>query len=262
MQRLINRRQQGDLGEASAIEWLTRQGATVSLPLGHSPDYDLVAEIEDRLLRIQVKTSTIRDVTPNGHERWSVMVCTRGGNQSWTGLTKRFDARNVDALFVLVGDGRRWFIPALTVESSRGLRLGGRKYSEFEIERAAQILPLVYAQESSGPRIRATALGERRSGRAGPDCKFGALAAEWVRIPPPPSTGQGASERALGRAGQAIVRRKRQLTLPLRPFTEAGLAIGDRLRFRADGEGRVVIERIGEGTALDVLSPTRPPPAD
>jgi hypothetical protein len=36
--RLINRRQQGDLGEVSAIEWLTRQGATVSAPLGHSPD--------------------------------------------------------------------------------------------------------------------------------------------------------------------------------------------------------------------------------
>jgi len=38
-ERLINCRQQGDLGEASAIEWLTRQGATVLVPLGHSPDY-------------------------------------------------------------------------------------------------------------------------------------------------------------------------------------------------------------------------------
>jgi hypothetical protein len=32
MQRLINRRQQGDLGEISAAEWLTRMGATVFLP--------------------------------------------------------------------------------------------------------------------------------------------------------------------------------------------------------------------------------------
>jgi hypothetical protein len=36
-QRLINRRQQGDLGEASAIEWLTSKGATVLIPFGHSP---------------------------------------------------------------------------------------------------------------------------------------------------------------------------------------------------------------------------------
>jgi hypothetical protein len=34
------------------------------------------------------------------------------------------------------------------------------------------------------------------------------------------------------------------MTLPLKPFTEAGLEVGDRLRFRADGSGRVVIERI------------------
>ena len=52
--RLINRRQQGDLGEASAIDWLTRVGATVSVQLGHSPDYDLIAarSIDDALDRV------------------------------------------------------------------------------------------------------------------------------------------------------------------------------------------------------------------
>ena len=44
-ERLINRRQQGDLGEASAIEWLTSVGAMVLIPFGHSPNYDLVAEM-------------------------------------------------------------------------------------------------------------------------------------------------------------------------------------------------------------------------
>jgi PD-(D/E)XK endonuclease len=249
MERRINRRKQGDLGEASAIEWLTRCGATVSAPLGHSPDYDLIAEIGGRLLRVQVKTSTLRDVTPNGHERWSVTLCTNGGNQSWSGVTKRFDATKVDALFVLVGNGRRWFIPALAAEGIRGLRLGGRKYSECEIERASAILPLVYGTELTGSRIDDHALGERRSGRAGPDCKFGALVAEGVRIPPPPSPSSTATprrERRLGRAGQAIIRSKRQMTMPLKPFTDAGLEIGNRLRFRADSPGRVVIERIEE----------------
>ena len=42
-ERLINRSRQGDLGEASAIECLTRQGCVVWLPLGHSPDDDLIA---------------------------------------------------------------------------------------------------------------------------------------------------------------------------------------------------------------------------
>jgi bifunctional DNA-binding transcriptional regulator/antitoxin component of YhaV-PrlF toxin-antitoxin module len=51
-------------------------------------------------------------------------------------------------------------------------------------------------------------------------------------------------ERNRGHPGQAIIREKRQMTLPAKPFNEAGLQVGDRLRFRADGNGRVAIERI------------------
>jgi len=91
MDRLINRRQQGDLGEASAIEWLTRQGARISIPFGLSPDYDLVAEWRGRLLRVQVKTSTFHETTPDGDGRWSVHIATNGGNQSWNRVAKRFD---------------------------------------------------------------------------------------------------------------------------------------------------------------------------
>ena len=49
----------------------------MAIPLGHSPHYDLVAELNGRLLRVQVKTSTCRN-----RSRWAVTVCTRGGNQS------------------------------------------------------------------------------------------------------------------------------------------------------------------------------------
>jgi hypothetical protein len=101
-------RRQGDLGKLSAMEWLGSQGYGVSFPIGHSPDYDLIADDGDALLRVQVKTSTQHG--PKG--RWRVAVCTRGGNQSWNGLVKRFSATRCDCLFVLVADGRRWFIPA------------------------------------------------------------------------------------------------------------------------------------------------------
>jgi hypothetical protein len=89
--RLINRRQQGDLGEASAIEWLTRIGAGVWTPLGHSPDADLMAELDGQLFRIQVKTTAGRVRTPNGHWRWDVSLCTNGGNQSWSRMAKALD---------------------------------------------------------------------------------------------------------------------------------------------------------------------------
>lgn len=249
--RILNRRQQGDLGEASAIEWLTRQGATVSLPLGHSPDYDLIAEFNGRLLRVQVKTSTCSQKVFGGDERWKVSIVTNGGNQSWSGVSKRFDPAKVDALFVLVGNGRRWFVLASAVEGTNQIRLGGTKYSEFEIETTNAILGLVYGARRAalcGSRIGNPAPGERRSGRVGLDCKSSAslLSGFESHLPHSPAAADRAPpERELGRAGQAILRQKRQMTMPFRPFSEAGLEIGDRLRFRAEGEGRIVVERIG-----------------
>ena len=80
--RRINRRQQGDLGELSAMEWLGAQGAAVFVPVTHSPDYDLIADLDGRLLRVQVKTASY-----NSRGRWEVSICTRGGNQSWGGTT-------------------------------------------------------------------------------------------------------------------------------------------------------------------------------
>jgi Holliday junction resolvase-like predicted endonuclease len=123
-------RAQGDIGEASAIEWLTAEGALVFVPLFRSPNYDLIAEMEGRIVRIEVKTSHSRTRIGN----WAVAVCTRGGNQSWNRVAKRFDRNRCDYLFAHVGDGRRWFIPAARVEGANAIVLGGRKYSQFEID--------------------------------------------------------------------------------------------------------------------------------
>ena len=165
--RRINPRRQGDLGEAAAIAWLTKVGAGVFVPLFHSPDYDLIAELRGTLLRVQVKTSRRQR---GRRRRFSVQLATSGGNQSWNGLVKRFDVSRCDFLFALVADGRRWFIPADAVEAERSITLGGPKYSEFEIDReGAPAFSLWRALESL------EVPGERRSGRAGPDCKSGAL---------------------------------------------------------------------------------------
>jgi PD-(D/E)XK endonuclease len=246
-ERLINRRQQGDLGEASAIEWLTRVGATVSIPFGHSPDYDLVAEIEGRLLRVQVKTSVFQTRTPNGHPRYGIGLATNGGNQSWSGRAKRFDPSRADLLFVLIGDGRRWLIPAAAVEASNSILLGGPKYSEFEILGGQPIQDLVYGPEDSSLESDEPS-GEYRSGQTG--CAVNALAYAFAGSNPasPITVKRGAQpskyERKLGRSGQAIINYKRRVTIPQMPFFEAGFETGDRLRARCDGYGRVILERI------------------
>ena len=118
------------------MSWLAGQGARVSVPLFHSPDYDLIADVDGRLLRVQVKTCTCYRKA-----RWDVFIATQGGNQSWSGLVKKHDPARCDYLFVLVGDGRRWFIPSELVEGGRGIRLGGPKYAQFEVE-AGDPIPL------------------------------------------------------------------------------------------------------------------------
>jgi hypothetical protein len=126
--RQLSTRHQGDLGELSAMKWLASRGYAVYFPIGHSPDADLIADRDGRL-RVQVKTTT-----RHRHRRWEVMLCTRGGNQSWSGTVKRFSPARCDRLFVLVGDGRRWFLPSDSVVAGTGILLGGPKYAEYEIE--------------------------------------------------------------------------------------------------------------------------------
>ncbi len=116
------------------MHWLAGAGASVAIPVGNSPHWDLIAELDGRLLRVQVKTSTYFR-----NRRWEVTVCTRGGNQSWNGLSKLLDPSRCDYLFVLVGDGRRWFIPSESLGGHSGIRLGGPKYAEFEVDRGPAI---------------------------------------------------------------------------------------------------------------------------
>jgi hypothetical protein len=54
---------------------------------------------------------------------------------------KYLDPSRYDYLFVLVGDGRRWFIPAQAVGGTSGIRLGGPKYYEYEIEAGEPLQP-------------------------------------------------------------------------------------------------------------------------
>lgn len=236
MERLINRRQQGDLGEASAIEWLTRHGAVVFAPIGHRPDVDLIALVDGRALRIQVKTSVCAVKTQGGEHRWKVLVATRGGNQSWTGTVKLLDRESVDYVFVLSGGGRQWLLPAQELQGTTALTLGGPRYSEFEIEATTPIENLVRGARDE-PLESDAARGSVGVWRAERDCKFRALAlSEFESHLPHPAP----------RAPDGLTRvsRNHQVTIPVTQLSAADLRAGDRMRVRAEGPGAVSLRRI------------------
>jgi hypothetical protein len=72
-----------------------------------------------------------------------------------------------------------------------------------------------------------------------------------VRILPPPLPRRESGfrrtryERKLGRTGQTTINEKRKVTIPQQAVLEAGLDVGDRLRVRSHGYGRIVLERLG-----------------
>lgn len=134
--RQANPRRQGDIGEGIAASWLMQQGYGVWIPFGHSPDCDLLAQKDNKLLRVQVKTSTLFR-----KDRWTVATCTRGGNRSWNGIVKKLEETRFDYLFVVVADWRCWFIPAADVNGRSGICLGGPKYSEFEVRPPRPLIP-------------------------------------------------------------------------------------------------------------------------
>ena len=98
---------------------------TSAIPFGHSPHYDLIADLDGGCSRVQVKTSR---VPYKG--RWAVTVCTRGGNQSWSGLVKTLDPSE---LRLPVRPGRRRppvvHPGRLASRAARASTLGGPKYA-------------------------------------------------------------------------------------------------------------------------------------
>jgi hypothetical protein len=242
VERRINRRQQGDLGEASALEWLTAQGATVFLPFGHSPDIDLIAQFGGSLTRVQVKTSVCRVTTPSGLGRWSVLISTRGGNRSWSGTAKLLDPELIDFVFALVGDGRRWFIPVDEIEARSCVQLGGPKYSEFEIGSAPDLENTVYGTVPAAPTITAALGGVSKRSTDG-DCKSSGSAFAGSNPASPIPSAAERSERTP--TGQTRVSGNRQIVIPKRAFEEAELQRGDRLKAVARRPGEVTFQRIG-----------------
>ena len=216
------------MGELSAMEWLASKGAHIYVPVGHSPDIDLIAEIDGTVLRIEVKTGSHQ--TPSG--RWDVMIATRGGNQSWNGVSKYFDRARCDFLFVHVGDGRRWFIPSGAIDGRSGLTLGGPKYSEYEVDRGRAL-----RAHDEDSRLNSGTPGEYRSGQTGHPVKVLAYAFGGSNPPSPIASARRVKptnyERSLGQSGQALINQKRRITIPQRPFFEAGFENTGRVRVRA-----------------------------
>ena len=73
-------------GEWAELRFMARaseQGLRVSKPWGESSPYDFITEHEEKLLRVQVKSTT--------YSRWNSYICTLRGSQNQRYTDKQID---------------------------------------------------------------------------------------------------------------------------------------------------------------------------
>ena len=133
--RRNNPRLQGLIGLGAAIDWFTRQGYFVAIPLNDSQPWDLVVENAAGVLsRVQVKTTTFR--SPAGN--YVANLETAGGNQSFH-TRKPFDATRTELLWILTDAGDIYLVPSSEVRPLRALSLCA-KYDRYRVTGPQQLV--------------------------------------------------------------------------------------------------------------------------
>jgi len=117
---------QGSIGLTAAIYKLTQLGYTVSIPLIDNQGYDLVVDIDEKLYKVEIKSTSVK--CPTG---WSVQIKKVRPNRT-TNVITPFDSKSVDFLFVYTTEGDCYFIPSEDIETKSQLTVPG-KYEVYKI---------------------------------------------------------------------------------------------------------------------------------
>ena len=118
---------QGNLGFGKAVEYFTSHGITVAIPLNDTQKYDLIADFNGGLQRVQVKTSRY---SRNGIS-YEVMLKNCGGTSKGSKI-RPFDNTSCDYVFIVTGNDKTYLIPCETISATNTITVGN-KYTEFEV---------------------------------------------------------------------------------------------------------------------------------
>ncbi len=122
-----NTKTQGDIGLGVAIGWFVSNQYTISIPLTDSQDYDLIVDKENKLYRVQVKTTSVK----TEYGIYEVSLTVKGGNRTGTGKIKKLDKTKVDLIFVLTESNEKYLIP--TSETGNSSVNLGEKFSKYKL---------------------------------------------------------------------------------------------------------------------------------
>ena len=122
----IYRSIQGNMGLGKAIEYFTSWGIPIAIPLNDTQKYDLIADFNNKLQRISVKTSRYT----KDDKSYPVLLKRCGGTQRNTIL---FDNNSCDYLFIYTADESIYLIPSKEITTVSSITVGN-KYKEYLVK--------------------------------------------------------------------------------------------------------------------------------
>lgn len=116
---------QGNMGLGRAIQYFTSWNIPVALPLNDTQKYDLIADIDGKLQKIQVKTSRYMGSSLSSYE---VQLKNSSGNK-----ITNFDNTTCDYVFIYTADEKIYLIPAQEIKAKTAVRVGNM-YKEYCVQ--------------------------------------------------------------------------------------------------------------------------------
>ena len=119
-------KERANIGLGKAISYFLDNKYNVSIPITETQRYDLVVEKNNKLQRVECKTTSFK--SPHGIPTIALKTC--GGNKSGQ-TVKKISSRDADILFAYDMDSSNsWIIPIKEIDDMGGINLG-KKYKKY-----------------------------------------------------------------------------------------------------------------------------------
>ena len=120
-------KEKGNTSLGVAIAYYSANGYTVSIPLNDTQDYDLIVDKDNKLKKVQVKSTACK--TKYGNYQVALKSC--GGTKGKT--YKILIDTNVDELFILTEDLNMYIVPIEEINNKTTLNIC-EKYYKYKVK--------------------------------------------------------------------------------------------------------------------------------
>lgn len=121
----LTSKQKGNLTELQCLTAFMEQGCGINIPYGDNSKYDFIADINGKLFKIQVKTSSLKDEN-------AIMFSCRSTHVNCKGtINERYTSQDID-FFATYWNNRCYLIPINECSASKTLRFAPPKSGQLK----------------------------------------------------------------------------------------------------------------------------------